>query len=448
MGDFSCISQIFFVPLHPIWVHAKTHIKSNIRMKKLFLLAAVVLALPMMAQDEEWRWSQEFIRPSANIYRSPEAYPDVKAIGTPQSLAEVVAAMPAVPTVEIVYNPEVKEQALRTTYMPFEKAMAEALFQNSQRSLVIDNQIKAFGAKQQKTNQKAMAQYNANVNAGLMPSQQEMMEMMMSGEIDPNWPEAKIMDAMAGKFAAKWGVSKEEYLKIMNLAQKNEKQAASYLQTNHPDLYNRLYAVNSPYGNENVHADDPRDAQFGQIGDQLSALQEQLNEALGVYSGMGTSQSQRYGTLTAQMDEDWKICSEAREIDAIEAALDKRVEMWYRTIDAKGDVPYPDWWTAERKRINAIVDKWNRRWAEQWMQIVQDGDTQLRPIMQRAAELETENENLGKQGTQENFNYLMNKKLLCAIFAYLPQVTRLYDDAFNFPCLEHVEETGNIIVEK
>ena len=185
-------------------------------MKKLFLLAAVVLALPMMAQDEEWRWSQEVIRPSANIYRSPEAYPDVKAIGTPQSLVDVVAAMPAVPTVEIVYNPEVKEQALRTTYMPFEKAMAEALFQNSQRSLVIDNQIKAFGAKQQKTNQKAMAQYNANVNAGLMPSQQEMMEMMMSGEIDPNWPEAKIMDAMAGKFAAKWGVSKEEYLKIMN----------------------------------------------------------------------------------------------------------------------------------------------------------------------------------------------------------------------------------------
>jgi len=419
-------------------------------MKKLLFmaLAAVVPFMPSMAQDEEWRWSQEMIRPSANIYRSPEAYPDVQANRTPQSLAEVVAAMPAVPTVEIVYNPEVKEQALRATYMPFEKSVAAALMQNSQRSLAIDNQIKALGAKQQKTNQKAMAQYNANVNAGLMPSQQEMMEMMMSGEINPNWPEAKIMDAMAGKFAAKWGVSKEEYIKIMNMAQKNEKQAASYLQSNHPDLYNRLYAVNSPYGNENVHPDDPRDAQFGQIGDQLSELQEQLNEALGVYSGMGTSQSQKYGTLIAQMDAEWKTCSEAKQIDAIEASLEKRLEEWYPTIEMKGDVPYPAWWTAERKKINALVDQWNHRWAVQWIEIVQEGDASLRPIMKRAAELETENEDLAKQGSQENFNYLMNKKLLCAIFAYLPQITRPLDDAFNFPCFEHVEETGNVIIEK
>ena len=417
-------------------------------MKKLVLLAAVVLTVPMMAQDEDRRFSQEAFQTANAEYRSPDAYPDVKAIRTPQSIADVVAAIPAMPTVENIYCAEAKDKAVRATYMPFEKALGAALLQNSQRSLDIDKRIKAAGEKQQKTNQKAMAQYNANVNAGLMPSQQEMMEMMMSGEINPDWPEDKIMDAMAGKFAAKWGVSKQEYLKIMNLAQKNEKQAAAYIQSNHPDLYNRLYATNAPYGNENVHPDDPRDERFGQIRDELSALQEQLNEALGVYSGLSAAHNPAYDKLRAQIDADWKTCSEAKQIDELEAALEKRIDAWYQTIKTKGDVPYPDWYTAERKKINGIADQWNKRWAAKWIKYAQEGDAKLRPIMKRAAELEAENEALGKQGNPDNFNYLMNAKLLTAIFAYLPQVIAPIYDAFNFPCLEHIAETGGVVVEK
>ena len=418
-------------------------------MKKLFFmtLAAVVLAMPSMAQDEEWRWSQT-IQMSPMGYMIPATFPDVKALRTPQSIAEVAASMPAFPTLDNIYCPEVKDKAVRATYMPFIKSLDAALLLNSQRSLQTDNQIKAAGSKQQKVNQKAMAQYNANVNAGLMPSQQEMMQMMMSGEINPDWPEEKIMDAMAGKFASKWGVSKQEYIKIINMAQKNEKQAAAYLQSNHPDLYKRLYAVNSPYGDENVHPDDPRDERFGQIGDELSDLQNQLNEVLGVYSGTDAADARKFAALRDKMEADWKTCSEAKQIDALAQALEKRVNAWYPTIAGKGDIPYPAWWTAERKKMNGLVDQWNKRWGAQWIKIAQDGDAKLRPIMKRAAELEAENESLGKQGDQDNFKYLMNKKLLSAIFAYLPQVVQPLSDAFEFPCLEHVEETGHIIIEK
>ena len=420
-----------------------------LQMKNYFyvVLAAVVLAMPSKAQDEDYRWSQT-IQQSAIVYFTPEMYPNVTAIRTPQSIADVIAAMPAFPTVENIYCAENKEKAIRATYMPFEKGLDGALLLNSKRSQETDRQIKAAGAKQQKSNQKAMAQYNANVNAGLMPSQQEMMQLYMSGEINENMSEAQMMDVMAGHFAAKWGVSKQEYIKIINMAQKNEKQAASYLQSNHPELYQRLYAANSPYGNENVHPDDPRDAQFERIGDQLSELQDQLNEALGVYSGGGTSEYRNIGDLRDQMEADWKTCSEAKQIDAIEEALEKRVEAWYPTIVGKGDVQYPAWWTAERKKINGIIDQWNRRWADKWIKTTRNGDDKIRPLMKRAAELEKENENLGKQGDQENFKYLMNKKLLCAVFAYLPQVIQPLNDALVFPCLEHVEETGGIVIEK
>ena len=411
------------------------------------VLAAVVLAMPSMAQEEDWRWSQT-IQQSAIIYYTPGMYPDVNAVRTPQSIAEVMEAIPAFPTVENIYCVENKDKAIRATYVPFEKALDAALLLNGQRSLEADRQIKAAGDKQQKSNRKAMEQYNANVNAGLMPSQQEMMALYMSGEIKESMSEAQMMDVMAGHFAAKWGVSKEEYIKIINMAQKNEKQAEAYLKSNHPDLYNRLYAVNAPYGNENVHADDPRDGQFDRIGGELSDLQNQLNEVLGVYSGTGAADAQKFAALRDMMEADWKTCSEAKQIDALAQALEKRVDAWYSTIAGKGDVAYPDWWTAECKKMNALVDQWNKRWGAQWIKIAQDGDAKLRPIMKRAAELEAENESLGKQGAQDNFKYLMNKKLLCAVFAYLPQVVQPLGDAFNFPCLEHVEETGHIIVEK
>ena len=418
-------------------------------MKKLLFmaLAAVVLTMPSKAQEEDYRWSQT-IQQSPIVYFTPGMYPDVKAIRTPQSIADLMAAIPAFPTVENIYCAENKDKAIRATYVPYEKAMDAALLLNSQRSQEADRQIKAVGAKQQKSNQKAMAQYQSNVNAGLMPSQQEMMALYMSGEIKETMSEAQMMDVMAGHFAAKWGVSKQEYIKIINMAQKNEKQAASYLQSNHPDLYNRLYAANAPYGNENVHPDDPREAQFDRIGDQLSELQDQLNEALGVYKGAGTTEHRKIGDLRDKMEADWKTCSEAKQIDAIEEALEKRVEAWYPTINMKGDVSYPAWWTAERKKINNLVDQWNKRWAAKWIQMAQEGDDQVRPLMKRAAQLEEENENLGKQGDQENFKYLMNKKLLCSIFAYLPHIIQPINDALVFPCMEHVEETGGIVIEK
>ena len=74
-----------------------------------------MLTLPLMAQDEEWRWSQS-IQQSTSGYYSPDAYPDVKAIRTPQSIAEVIAALPAFPSVENIYCEEAKDKALRATF--------------------------------------------------------------------------------------------------------------------------------------------------------------------------------------------------------------------------------------------------------------------------------------------------------------------------------------------
>ena len=411
-------------------------------------LAGIVLTMPLMAQEEEvWHYTQGWI---PSWYSTSINLDDIKAASTPKNMLEAVDLLPAFPTAEQIYTVEAKEKALRDIYQPYEKALFAAWDKNGEVSRDVDRRIKVAGEKQQKSNQKSMAQYQSNVNAGLMPSQQEMMDMMMSGEINPNWSEDKIMDAMAGKFAAKWGVSKQEYLKIINMAQSNPKGAEAYIKSNHPDLYKRLYAANAPYGNENVHADDPRKPEFDRINDGLLKAQDDLQEARVAYGdNLQYSQTHsKYMKIYEQMEKEWDNSPEAKQIEAIETALQKRIEEWSLTLNnVKGDVPYPAWVTTERKKENTLIDQWNKRWATKWIKVAEDGDKAYRPIFRRIAELGMENDKIGQQGDTEEMIYLTNKKLVCTLYGQMMSLYVPIRDAMAFPAIEHVATTGYMIVE-
>lgn len=417
-------------------------------MKKLILMAAIMLTMPLMAQEEEvWHYTQGWI---PSWYSTSINLDDIKAAPTPKTMLEAVDRMPAFPTVEQIYTVEAKEKAARTIYQPYEKALFAAWDKNGEVSRDVDRRIKVAGEKQQKVGQKAMAQYQSNVNAGLMPSQEEMMDMMMSGEINPNWSEDKIMDAMAGKFAAKWGISKQEYIKIINMAQSNPKGTEAYLKSNHPDLYKRLYAANAPYGNENVHADDPRKPEFDRINDGLLKAQDDLQEARVAYGdNLQYSQTHsKYMKIYEQMEKEWDNSPEAKQIETIEAALQKRIEEWSLTLkNVKGDVPYPAWFTTERQKENTLIDQWNRRWATKWIKVAEDGDKAYRPIFRRIAELGMENDKIGQQGDTEEMIYLTNKKLVCTLYGQMMSLYVPIRDAMAFPAIEHVATTGYMIVE-
>ena len=419
-------------------------------MKKVLFtaLAGIVFAMPGMAQEEEvWHYTQGWI---PSWYSTSINLDDIKAASTPKNMLEAVDRMPAFPTAEQIYTVEAKEKALRDIYQPYEKALFAAWDKNGEVSRDVDRRIKVAGEKQQKSNQKAKAQYQSNVNAGLMPSQQEMMDMMMSGEINPNWSEDKIMDAMASKFAAKWGVSKQEYLKIINMAQSNPKGAEAYIKSNHPDLYKRLYAANAPYGNENVHADDPRKPEFDRINDGLLKAQDDLQEARVAYGdNLQYSQTHsKYMKIYEQMEKEWDNSPEAKQIETIEAALQKRIEEWSLTLkNVKGDVPYPAWFTTERQKENTLIDQWNKRWATKWIKVAEDGDKAYRPIFRRIAELGIENDKIGQQGDTEEMIYLTNKKLVCTLYGQMMSLYVPIRDAMAFPAIEHVTTTGYTIVE-
>ena len=150
-----------------------------------------------------------------------------------------------------------------------------------------------------------------------------------------------------------------------------------------------------------------------------------------------------------QLRKEWKNSAEAKEIEAIETRLWSRVDEWISTLHTTaGEFPYPAWWTADRKRENALIDQWNRRVAPRWLKIAQDGERQFKGVYEKLAKLEAENEQLAAQGEADNYIYLTNKKLLNGYMMQLLRLIQPYEDAVQFPFIEHVEETGSAILGK
>ena len=416
--------------------------------RTLFMaLAGIVLALPMMAQDEEdYHYTRDWVGNG-----SYEVAENIPASRVPKTLAEAVQLLPALPKAEdLCFQASLSKAA--TTAASYKAAIEQAYLNAIQNDATIRTKMETTRAQKAQKGQRAMQQYQSNVNAGLMPSQQEMMALFMSGEINEKMSEAQMMDVMAGKFAAKWGVSKEEYLKIIKLAQKNEKQAEAYLKSNHPQLYQGLYAANAGYDSHN-ETDDPRDNRFGEITAEIQAVGEEFNQALWAYTGSGIGNAQTYGNafgkLMDQLRDEWQNSAEAKEIEAIEIKMWARVEEWMTTLNTTADeVPYPAWWTADRKRENALIDQWNKRVAPRWLKIAQDGEKQFKDIFGKLAKLESENEQLAAQGSADNYIYLTNKLLLNGYMEQLIRLIQPYEDALRFPFIEHVEETGSAILGK
>ena len=409
-------------------------------MKQLIFLAlaGTLLAAPMAAQDT---------RPAADMAGTGD-YPVAAQVSTMRSfatIAEAVKQLPALPTVEQISSSQAKYIVDSTTYTPYRLAVEQTLAVHQYDQMQIQSRLTQAQQKRAQRTQATMQHYNRNVEAGLLPSQQEMMQIIMNSGLDLNKAtEQQIMDAVAGNISQKWGVSKDEYLKIVTLAQQNPKRAEEYMKANHPDLYKRLYDVNHDTPTQEFN--DPRDGRLTEIGEELRTLMEQLTTVMGEQQGDLAEQWKN------EMIKDWLASEEAKQVDEIERSIWQRIEQWQAGLELNDngmtDINYPDWWTAERKRENKLIDSWNKRAAKAWLDKIEARHKQLQEIFNKVAALDAENEQLARQSEEDNMFYLMNKQQLNTLFFMLPELTTPYGNALRFPCVEHQDEQGAIHLGK
>ena len=429
-------------------------------MKKVLftVLAGIVLAMPGMAQEFDHQIEALI---TGGGYELEESIPATKI----NSFADLINKRPAMPTANDLITPEAKTAYARKGSAAYYLGALNFRSTLLEKQQELNSKTLELGKKQQKSNQKAMAQYNANVNAGLMPSQQEMMQLYMSGEINEKMSEAQMMDVMAGKFAAKWGISKQEYIKIINMAQSNPKGTEAYLKSNHPSLYNRLYAANAQFGNENVNAGDPHENEYGALGEQLSALANEafefkndnmdmmkhvqfqahsngmLNDASFAAHSVGLP-TNKLEDLFAQIIDGWHTSAECKRAIQIEDPLAERLNNWDCCKNAKEGqtICYPSWWIEGRKSENALIDAYNRKQAEKWLAEVKAYDVQVTALMKRLIALDNQLEQI-RNGGEVTGAYAMAKSQAYIAATHLYDFNFILEVALQFPHVAHQEES-------
>lgn len=129
------------------------------------------------------------------------------------SIADALKRLPAMPTIEQLSSQDAKQQYESRWITPFNAALEQGSLSAMSESIELTSRMQQARQKQSQRNQQTMQVYDRNVSAGLMPSQQEMMQILMSSGIDlEKASEQQIMDVVAGTISKKWGVSKDEYL--------------------------------------------------------------------------------------------------------------------------------------------------------------------------------------------------------------------------------------------
>lgn len=429
-------------------------------MKRLFFmaLASIVLALPTMAQEYD-NSIQALITDGG--YELEESIPAMKI----NSFSDLINKRPAMPTVNDLITPEAKAAYARKGGAAYYQGALNFRSVVLQQQEDLNKKTIEYGKKQKQTNQRAMEQYNANVNAGLMPSQEEIMQLYMSGAITENMSEAQMMDVMAGKFASKWGVSKQEYIKIINMAQSNPKGTEAYIKSNHPDLYKRLYAANSPYGNQNVNTGDPHENEYGELGEKLSALADEaiefknnnmdmmkhldhtahINSADLLHMGLGEAlglPTNELEDLFAQIIDGWPVSAECKRAFQTEESIAERLESWDCCKNAKDGqtICNPGWWIEGRKSENAQIDAWNRKQAEKWIAAVKAYDAQMTAMMQRLIALDNQLEQI-RNGGEVTAAYAAAKNQAYITATYLYDFNFILEVALRFPHVARQEES-------
>lgn len=401
----------------------------------------------------------------ASLFSSAEYDFEVEVAGASAfaNLTKAMQAVPAMPTAAVLLSEEQRAKFLSNTFAPFaqsvKKTMVERVKPVDLGMAMVPNEAQR---KQMKEARKAM---NQQQKAGLVPTQQEIMQALSEAKVDlSKASETQISDAIAETFSKKWNISKAEYLKIIEMANSQPDKVGAYLRTNHPTLYQRFYAANAGIDPKLVKNETSVSERSAVLFGEVTEILQQLTSVGADYrNDMGRMQraqqmSERhtsdYGMtgdalslLSEQLYNEWVASPECKQVNEIEAALQKRLDAWAKTLGTNGkdEVAYPAWFGVERKKENALIAQWNSRMATRWLSAVVTQQQKLKALFDKAAALEAENETLKSKDAAQ---YGRNLQVILPLYGQLTLLLAPYQDALLCPFLSPVEETGTVSLGK
>lgn len=418
-------------------------------------LAGIVLALPMRAQEQKQEREHEIMSHATTDYEKPESVVPMKI----STMTDMINKRPALPAAADLMSPEAKAAYAKRGALAYEAAIEPFRLKLQGEQMALQNKMTELQALRQQQYAQQRAYTEQASKQGLMLSQEESMQVIMSSGLNlETATEEQMMNVLADAYAKKWNISQADARTFMGLAMNNPKQAEAFLKQKYPALYNKLEA-NAPKAKDYV-ADDPDVDAYGTLQDQLTSLSEEArnlkessmemsehvsntmraNGLPGDYS-LGLTPTNKLEGLLIEAIAGWPKSTECTKAIQIENDLAARLENWQYWQGAKEGqtICRPAWWIEGRKQENTLFDTYTERSAEKWIDAAHEYDAQLQSVANRLLALDAQLEQL-RGGKEETLAYCMAKLQVFTVEMYLFDYYRMASTYLASPCIYHQEE--------
>lgn len=389
--------------------------------------AKKVAAPTVEAADEETSVEYAKGRVMTDIF-DPNIGEDEQSPLTFNTIADALAATPAMPTVDQLLSSEARvayyNNKVKNVELALNVLMNKRTLTIAERSLKMGSSVQTMQAHQTSANRQ-----RAEWMAEIMPSPAEMMDAINKAGLKPETAtEAQIMNAITPSLAKKWGVSESECKKILAMGQKSPDETEAYIRKNHPTLWAKLAKGKPVDSKENLE-------ESASVQRYVEILQEVTDS---VESGL---QMQRPEEIVMQQEfaTEWDNSDACQQVDKMEKELDAKLRQWMESNNKGYNDAMPSFWVEGRKNQNKVIDNWNRAKAEEWIKCAKDLQPQLKARAERLQQLDAELETL-RGGGEETFPYQQAKNAVDGAIFMIQQYILLCKFPLDMPLVDHVPE--------
>lgn len=230
-------------------------------------------------------------------------------------------------------------------------------------------------------------------------------------------------------------LSKEELDKLEKM---DEDEILEYLQKNHPDILAALAkGTGSASGDTGLKINEAKADAYDTVLTRLMDFQEEVSAHM--FSNMFNDPMQNdFARLRKEILASWKTSAEYAQINRMEAELVRKMNEYDKDNRGKSQ-DYPSFWSAERRKQNEVIDQWNRKQTEKWLNKIAEWQQKYKAEAEKLTALDSRLEEI-RGNDEEDFMYLKAKMTSAMLNDKVTRYVNLSGGVFCVPQILHVQE--------
>lgn len=233
------------------------------------------------------------------------------------------------------------------------------------------------------------------------------------------------------------GVGDSELKKISSM---DEQKALKYVEKKLPKVVEKMHEIEAQ-----KEADEKSKKRYDEISAEIDQMQNddsglvKMIENLSERNDVSELESE-LNSMRRQIIIDWPSSQECVQINNMEKELASKLDSWMKKEHKNYDDEYPEFWKESRKAQNVLVDQWNLKTTENWLNKVNAEITSTKDYMNKIVDIDNRLEALHDECGNDAVYGAVKAKSLFLSQMFLSYFVNLHNAVVTMPLADNVLE--------